>query len=215
MRDQDLSPASSDPNDGDKRLDACLKRLSFGDLRARDELITVACGRMRGIAHRMLRTFPSVRRWDETDDIVQNAAMRLYRALAEVRPLDARGFTGLAAVQIRRELLDLARKHAGPESYAANHETNYQRAEGEYRAKVDDAPEPAGMPDTLDRWTRLHEAAESLPEDERELFHMVWYLGLTQEEISGLLDCSTRTVKRRWESAKSLLAEALQDRPSE
>jgi len=214
MRDQDLSPASIAPNDGDQRLDACLKRLSSGDLRARDELITVACGRMRGIAHRMLRTFPSVRRWDETDDIVQNAALRLYRALAEVRPLDARGFTGLAAVQIRRELLDLARKHAGPASYAANHETNYQRAEGEYRAKVDDAPEPAGMPDTLDRWTRLHEAAGSLPEDERELFHMVWYLGLTQEEISGLLDCSTRTVKRRWESAKSLLAEALQDRPS-
>ena len=93
----------------EKRLAACLERLAAGDASARDELIAIACERMRGIAHRMLRSFPTVRRWDETDDVVQNAAMRLVRALNQITPRDPRGFIGLAAVQIRRELLDLAR----------------------------------------------------------------------------------------------------------
>jgi len=204
-----MSDASQLSDETHHRLEASLARLAAGDQTARDDLIAVACERMRGIAHRMLRTFPTVRRWDETDDIVQNAAMRLYRALSQVVPRDVRGFIGLAAVQIRRELLDLARRHAGPESYGANHETNVQRIDGHERAKIDDATDDAGAPDRMDRWTRLHEVAESLPDEERELFHLAWYMGLKQEEISTLLGCSVRTVKRRWESAKSLITKAV------
>ena len=195
------------------RLDACLERLARGDLGARDDLIAIACDRMRGLAHRMLRVFPTVRRWDETDDVVQNAAMRLYRALGDTVPLDARGFSGLTAVQIRRELLDLAKKHAGPESRAANHETNYRLVDGEYRAKIDDAHDRAEPADQMERWTRLHEAAAGLPDEERELFHLVWYLGMQQEGASTLLGCSVRTVKRRWDSAKSLLSHAVGGNP--
>lgn len=206
-----MSDADLSPRDCDRRLEDCLKRLAAGDLTAREDLIAIACDRMRRIAHRMLRTFPTVSRWDETDDVVQNAAMRLYRAITQIQPRDTRGFTGLAAVQIRRELLDLAKKHAGPESYAANHETNYHRIEGEHHAKIDAVPGPADEPDRQERWTRLHEAAEALPEDERELFHLVWYLGMKQEEAGQLLGCSIRTVKRRWESAKVLLARAVND----
>lgn len=197
----------------EKRLAACLERLSAGDASARDELIAIACERMRGIAHRMLRSFPTVRRWDETDDVVQNAAMRLFRAITQITPRDPRGFIGLAAVQIRRELLDLARKHSGPESYAANHETNMQRVDGDYRPKVDEAHAQVEPSDRLDRWTRLHEAAAGLPDDERELFHLVWYLGLKQDDASKLLGCAVRTVKRRWDSAKQLLAAAMPGEP--
>jgi len=204
-----MSDADLSLTDDNRRLEDCLERLAAGDSTAREDLIAIACDRMRGIAQRMLRTFPSVRRWDETDDVVQNAAMRLYRAITQIQPRDARGFTGLAAVQIRRELLDLAKKHAGPESYAANHETNYHRIDGEHHAKIDAVPGQADEPDRQERWTRLHEAAEALPEDERELFHLVWYLGMKQEEASQLLGCSIRTVKRRWESAKVLMAKAV------
>lgn len=204
-----MSDADLSLTDDNRRLEDCLERLAAGDSTAREDLIVIACDRMRGIAQRMLRTFPSVRRWDETDDVVQNAAMRLYRAITQIQPRDARGFTGLAAVQIRRELLDLAKKHAGPESYAANHETNYRRIDGEHYAKIDAAPGQSDEPDRQERWTRLHEAAEALPEDERELFHLVWYLGMKQEEASQLLGCSIRTVKRRWESVKVLMAKAV------
>jgi len=199
------------PSGEEQRLAACLERLAAGDQKARDDLTAIACERMRGIAHRMLRTFPRVRRWDETGDVVQNAALRLYKSLGKVVPEDARGFIGLAAVQVRRELLDLAKKHAGPESYAANHETNYRRIDGETRAKVDDAPDQGETLERITRWTHLHETAASLPEDERELFHLVWYMGLKQKEAAGVLGCSVRTVKRLWEQAKGLMATAMQD----
>lgn len=204
-----MSDTSRLSDDTHHRLARGLERLARGDLHARDELIGIAAERMREIAQRMLRTFPTVRRWDETDDVVQNAALRLYRALATVTPQDARGFVGLAAVQVRRELLDLARKHAGPESQAAHHETAVLRADGREVAKVDLAEDNADPLERIATWTRLHEAAGHLPEEERELFAMVWYLGLKQEEIAALVGISVRTVKRRWESAKRLLAQAV------
>jgi RNA polymerase sigma factor (sigma-70 family) len=192
-------------SDEEKRVEECLARLRSGDIKARDELIVFACERMRGIAHRMLRTFPTVRRWDETDDIVQNAAVRLDRALRDTIPSEPRGLVGLAATQVRRELLDLAKKYRGPESIGANQETNYQRLGDDLRAKIDDAADPRETDDQLERWTQLHYSADKLPEDEREVFHMCWYLGLKQEEIASLLGCSIRTVKRRWEAAKTML----------
>lgn len=196
------------PEDDSKVAD-WLARLGRGDKAAREHLLVFASERMREIAHRMLRTFPVVRRWDETDDVVQNAILRLGRAIQKTAPSDVRGLVGLAATQVRRELLDLAKKYRGPESYAANHDTNYQRLNGELKAKVDDAAERGEPADKLERWTRLHAAAAELPEEEREVFHMCWYLGLKQKEIAKLLDCSIRTVKRLWEAAKERLAAAM------
>jgi RNA polymerase sigma factor (sigma-70 family) len=190
------------------RLEACVDRLEAGDAAARDDLITFACNRMEQIARRMLKRFPNVRRWDETGDVVQNAAIRLYRSLAKVTPRDAKGFLGLAAVQIRRELIDLARKYAGPESHAANCETNFHRLDGEYRAKVDDAADLAETKEQLARWSALHEAAEKLPPEEKELFDLVWYMGLDQQEAANMLGCSVRTIKRRWDSVKQLMRQA-------
>lgn len=194
-------------------LDSCLSRLAAGDSSARGDLLAFACERMRGIAHRMLGRFPTVRRWDETDDVVQNAAIRLHHTLGQITPRDARGFVGLMAVHIRRELLDLARKHAGPRGQGANHETNTFRCAERIRFKTDEAIDEVEPEVQLDRWTRLHETAESLPEEERELFHLVWYLGMKQDDIGTLLGCSIRTVKRRWESAKQRLAGAVLGNP--
>lgn len=211
-------PRSGDPRTSEDdgtivRLQACIERLAAGELQAREDLIAFSCDRMQAMARRMLRRFPNVRRWDETGDIVQNASIRLYRALGNMTPRDAKGFLGLAAVQIRRELLDLARRHAGPESYARNHETNALRLDDGHRARVDDALDHADSLDQITRWTRLHEAADRLPEEEKELFHLVWYLGAKQEEAARLLDCSLRTIKRRWENTKRLLGTALGGEP--
>ena len=202
----DCSDAAGDCSD----LTGSLRRLHAGDASALEELIARGCERMRSIASRMLRSFPAVRRWEQTDDVVQNAALRLCRALADVKPDSARAFMGLVALQVRRELLDLAKKHGRSGAYAANHETNGFHRDGEAVMKVDQAADPADPVDRLLRWTRLHEAAEALPEEERELFHLAWYLGLTQQEAAGVLGWSVRTVKRRWETAKTLIHTALE-----
>jgi len=194
-------PADSE----EQRLQACLIAFAAGDAESKDELISHACHQMQQMAHRMLGRFPNVRRWDDTGDVVQNSAMRLSKTLDAVKPIDVRSFMGLAALHIRRELLDLARKYAGPESYAANHETNFHQNDGEFRAKIDDAADPTNSSDRIERWSAVHIAAEGLPEEEREVFHIMWYLGMKQEDAAHMLDCSLRTIKRRWNSAKSLI----------
>lgn len=197
-------------NSFDARLNHCLRQLAAGEAGAREELLAVASERIRTMAHRMLRRFPGVRRWDDTDDVVQNASLRLYRAMGEIVPTDSRGLLGLAALQIRRELLDLARKHASPNSYAANHDSNAIGGGGDTRRMiVDGAADERLDAEALDRWTRFHEAVATLPEAEREVFGLVWYMGLEQQEIGTLVGCSIRTVKRRWDKGKSLVIAAL------
>ena len=198
-----------DDSPGQTRIGLALERLAAGDASATEDLIAWATERMREISHRMLRTFPTVSRWEQTNDVVQNAALRLDRALRDTVPTSAGGLVGLAATKIRRELLDMAKKYRGPESFAAHHETNYQRLDGEMRGKVEDAAQAPESPADFDRWTRLHTLAAELPQEERDVFQMCWYLGLKQDEIAQQLGCSVRTVKRRWEVAKQMLAEAM------
>src|SRR5262245_4056149 len=93
------------------QLNDWLERWRAGDLRARDELVQAALPRLELLARKMLRGFPNVRPLNDTQDVVQNAAVRLLRSLRQVNPPPAttREFFGLAAAEIRRELLDLAR----------------------------------------------------------------------------------------------------------
>ena len=66
-----------------------------GDLNARDEIITHTCERLRMRTRQMLRSFPSVSRWSQTDDVLQNAMLRLHRSLTQVKPESPRQFYGL------------------------------------------------------------------------------------------------------------------------
>ena len=92
-----------------------LDRLKNGDDSARELLIAHSCERLYKLARKLIKGYPSVRRWEETRDVVQEATLRLHRALAEVDPDSVAGFIGLAATQIRRQLIDLARHYMGPQ----------------------------------------------------------------------------------------------------
>lgn len=183
---------------------------------ARTGLLEASMEHLRDVARRMLGRFPHVRRWDETDDIVQNAAIRLHRTLATVVPNDARHWMALIATQVRRELLDLARRHASPDSHAQQHETNVARIDGRPVEKIALAETPAiDVFDSLASWTQLHNIAAGLPDEERELFDLVWYVGATQDEIAALWNCSPRTVRRRWEETKRRVLERFHGEPPE
>lgn len=209
---------SIDPDDpAAPEIAACLDRLASGDLAARDRIIEVSSERLRTLARRMLARFPNVRRWDDTDDVFQNAAMRLHRALGQVQPDSPRAIMALAATQLHRELIDLARRHAGPMSFAANHATNVPGNATDQPTGRDDAspavPVAASPDDSLDRWTLFHEAIAALPGELREVFHLVWYLGAEQKTIARLLGCSERTVKSRWREARERVRTALGGQP--
>lgn len=169
----------------------------------REQFLGAACQRLHEIAHRMVRGFPQVRRWEETDDVAQAAALRLSRALETVSPRDERHFLGLIVTQVRRELLDLARKYSGPTSFAAHHETNVVELPTGRLERVSLAAEgPEESAEDMASWTRFHEVVTELPDEERELFELVWYAGASQAEIAATLGISPRTIRRRWEQTK-------------
>lgn len=197
----------------DEVLAGCLVRLAKGDDSAREEILEVCNDRLRELSSRLLGKFAKVRRWDTTDDVAQNAAIRLYRALGETVPDSPRGLMGLMATQIQRELIDLARKHAGGMSYAKNHDTNVARGGSNGDVFLVDEAVDAGdgleeeIP--LERWESFHRAVENLPEELREVFRIVWYLGADRETAAKTLGLSIRTVGRRWQEAREMVGRAV------
>jgi RNA polymerase sigma factor (sigma-70 family) len=188
-------------------LHGWVDRLRAGDVAAADELLRQAGTQLERMAHKMLQRFPKVGRWEDTADVLQNAVMRLLRALQQVRPASVRAFFGLAAAQMRRELIDLARHYQGPQGMGA-HYASAARADGSGHAVT---PEPAAPDDAdeLERWSAFHAAVEQLPDAEREVVEMTFYHGFTQPEIAELLAVDERTVRRRWRAACQNLSVSL------
>jgi RNA polymerase sigma-70 factor (ECF subfamily) len=186
-----------------------VEHLRAGDLSAREEMLRAVHTRLERLARKMLRRFPDVGRWEETGDLLQNAILRLLRALEEVAPTSVRDFFGLAAEQMRRELLDLARRYqtrraAGP-SHAA-------RAEGSDSGMPGpDPPTPVDDPDELEKWCAFHEAVGRLPAEQREVVGLTYYHGWTQAEVAEQLGISKRTVQRHWSAALLTLHELLKE----
>jgi RNA polymerase sigma-70 factor (ECF subfamily) len=195
-----------DPSLHTAQLAGWLDRMRAGDAAARDELLHATCGRLERLARKMLGRFPKVRRWADTGDVLNSSLMRLLRALQELRPASTRDFFGLAAVQMRRELLDLARHYYGPQGVGANHASLPPTPQaGE---PCDAGTEADGRAD-LERWSAFHEAVERLPAEEREVVSLRFYHGWTEAQIGALFGVEERTVRRRWRAACVRLHEAL------
>ena len=183
------------------RLQACLNRLQAGDANAQGELWDLVNERLTVLARKMKRRdFAPVVRWAQTEDIAQNARLRLMRALQDAVPRTARDFYGLANLQIRRELLDTIRQMRG---------RNQDR-----EAPISLLENQDHGSDTFDShellvWQEFHEAVQELPAPEREAFELWWYQGLTHDEISQLVGVDKSTIKRRCRAARTALARVL------
>lgn len=194
-----------------RQLQTWIDRLQAGDPKARDELIRQACERLRRLTRKMLKGFARVKRWEETDDVFQNAMVRLCRALHDVMPRSARDFYALAALQIRRELIDLARQYYGPQGLGANQASNAERPNAPNTPRPDAEKEDTTLePGRLAIWSEFHQRIDTLPEEEREVFDLLWYQELGQAEAAVVLGISIATLKRRWLAARRRLHQALQ-----
>lgn len=191
------------------QLQGWLERMRSGDQAALDELIRHVCGRLQKLTHQLLKGYPGVRRWAQTDDVLQNALVRLLRALQTVQPATTRDFFALATVQIRRELLDLARHYYGPEGAGANHasQADGDRSGTPLYEQADLSLEPGNLAE----WCELHRHIDELPDEEREVVGLLFYQGLTQAEAATILSVTVRTVQRRWQSALLKLHDLLKD----
>jgi RNA polymerase sigma-70 factor (ECF subfamily) len=191
----------------DTQLQGLLDQSLAGNPAAKEALLHHACDRLLKLTRKMFHGHPGLRRWVQTDDVFQNSLVRLHRALSKVEVEDVRHFFNLATVQIRRELLDLARKTFGPHGIGRNHHTDHQAADetGGSLHKLADEP------DDLESWESFHQQVDALPDHEREVFGLIYYEGLEQLEAAKVLDISERTVRNRWNRAKLLLSGELND----
>jgi RNA polymerase sigma factor (sigma-70 family) len=191
----------------DTQLQGLLDQSLAGNPAAKEALLHHACERLLKLTKKMFHGHPGLRRWMQTDDVFPGSLVRLHRALSQVEVRDVRHFFNLATVQIRRELLDLARKTFGPHGIGRNHHTDHQPADesGGTLHRVSEEPED------LERWESFHQRVETLPDDEREVFGLIYYEGLEQLEVAKVLDVSERTIRNRWNRAKLLLSGELAD----
>jgi RNA polymerase sigma-70 factor (ECF subfamily) len=182
-----------------------LASLHQGNPQAVDALMEHCADRLRELAHQQLSRFPAVKRWEGSDDLLQQAAVRLMHALREARPATAGQLFALASEVMRRQLVDLYRHYYGPQGMARHHAT--PREPTSHAAATAPASDD---PHALSELTELHEHAGRLPAELRAVFDLRWYQGLTVEECAGVLGVSTPTVKRRWREARIVLQEKLE-----
>lgn len=134
----------------------------------------------------------------QTDELLGGVVAGLIAAMRKVRPRTVREFFGLAAQHMRWQLNDLARLLDEQSAVLA----------------LDDGgvPSPPSGGSTLTpNARRMLEAIDGLPDDEREAFNLIRVQGLTYPEAAGVLGVSVKTVQRRLNRARLLLAEELDD----
>jgi RNA polymerase sigma-70 factor (ECF subfamily) len=167
------------------------------------ELLERSVGRLRMLSATLLyRSYPRLTKAPlnlETDDLLADVVAKLLTALRAVRPQGVRQFFALASQHMRWQLNDLARRLDERPAAAALAESGVAAPP----SSSDSCLSPDGR--------RMLSAIEGLPEAEREVFDMVRIQGLTHAEVAALVGVSEKTVQRRLNRARLLLAEQLAD----
>jgi RNA polymerase sigma factor (sigma-70 family) len=211
-REQSLRMTESSDGNSQIVVQRLLDQLRAGEDFAADELINASMDRLRQLSRKILADIPGVKRWEDTDDVLQNASLRLWKALSNCHPLTPLDYFRLASAVIRRELIDLARHYFGKYGIGKNHAPS-GIIEGEKLNLVEMKSDETSDPQKLGSWTEFHEYVNCLPDDERSLFDLLWYQGLTLDISSKILDLPERTLRRRWKNARiQVYRELLEDR---
>jgi RNA polymerase sigma-70 factor (ECF subfamily) len=167
------------------------------------DLLDRAVGRLRLLCATLLhRSYPRLTQPPlnlETDELLGGVVAGLLTALRTVRPQTVRQFFALANQHMRWQLNDLARRLDKQPPIAALLESGV-------------AAPPGSSDSCLSQDAcRMLEAINGLPEAEREVFDLVRIQGLTQTEAAGVVGVAVKTVQRRLNRARLLLAEQLVD----
>jgi RNA polymerase sigma factor (sigma-70 family) len=185
-------------------LQAFLDRVRDGDPRAARDLLERAHRRLqRLVAARLRQDFPALDARHSVDSVLHDAWLRLLQAVEKSRPPTVADFFRLAAHKVHQVLLDLSERH--------------RRREAHEPARLDSSdtlPQPLSRdgddPARLALWTELHRQAALLPEPERTVFQMRYYLDLPVSEVARLLELSPYLVRKHWVAATSRLDELLE-----
>ncbi len=191
---------------GESRCETLLRAMYRGDSHARDELMARLYRRLVCLAKVIQRGFP-ILDGHPPESILHSSWVRLSRAIEKERPPTVAAFFGLAAHKIRQVLLDLAQQERlrvrvgmagrGTDSTSLS------------RAPTSSPEDSTYNPERLALWTELHRKVEELAPEEREVFTLRYYAGLTLAEIAGALEIHPKQASRLWLGAAKTLAKGL------
>ncbi|WP_438952222.1 RNA polymerase sigma factor RpoE [Porticoccus sp.] len=182
--------------DTDKLLVA---RVQKGDKRAFDLLVMKYQYKVHAIVSRYVKDF------DEVNDVVQEAFIKAYRALAKFRGESA-FYTWLyrIAVNTAKNYL-VARNRRPPATDVDAEEAAF--FEGSERLCDIDSPENLLYRDELEAVVDL--AIKNLPEDLRTAVTLREFEGLKYEEIAEVMGCPVGTVRSRIFRAREAIDEKI------
>lgn len=173
-------------------------RMRHGDEAARQELIAGAYEQLHRLVAKIFHeSFPRLRNLHETDSVLDEAVLRLLKALQEMKLASAADFFRFSATIIRHTLLDMTRRQKRRKLVA---NVNFDGGDSEV-SSPNEPGETTHDPAKLALWTEFHERVDSLPAEEREVVDLCFYQGLTQAEAARVLGIHPREVSRRWTRA--------------
>ena len=138
-------------------------------------------------------------RW-RTSALIHEAYLRLARSSAP-RCRDRSHFLAIAAITMRRVLVDHARRRTEPKRGGRAVRVRLYEAD---RTEAAVEPEVLALDQALERLAERSPAAARVVE-------LRCFGGLTVAEIAGVLGVSAPTVRRRWRTARAWLHAALAD----
>jgi RNA polymerase sigma factor (sigma-70 family) len=160
-----------------------------------------AVSRLQWLCELMLeRQYPRLMRGPlnlTPDELLSGVIERLLKAMREIHPETVRQFFALANRHMRWELNDLARK------------LDAQGHAIELRDSQHAAPNPPDPSFSSVNMSRVLEAIEAMPEDEREVFTLMRIQGMTRAETAQIVGIAEKTVQRRLKRGLILLHQVL------
>lgn len=175
-----------------------LHQINVGDTPARERLYALLYGELRALARSRLRRSETITLLDTTS-LVHEAYLRFLGA-HQLSFSDRGRFFAFAATIMRTIVIDEIRKRrADRRGGAAEH------------VPIDDQLADQLTQDE-NEVMRVHEALAELSSLDPRLGRVVemrYFAGLTEEEVADSLGVTSRTVRRDWDKARTLLFSAL------
>jgi RNA polymerase sigma factor (TIGR02999 family) len=178
--------------DSERSSDSLLAAWHEGDRRARDTLVARLHPELAQIAAARLRSEPNSSL--STGDLINDAIVRLI-GLDRIDFANRAHFIALSSTLMRQILVDYARAKATDKRCHHKVELN-TRVEGEQKFDLNSLDSALIRLGAIDM-------------DLAELVEMRYFGGMTLADIADVTGVSEATVKRRWQTARAWLTDAL------
>jgi RNA polymerase sigma factor (sigma-70 family) len=185
-----------------KDLTDLISRMKAGDRHARQDLFAHAFSQMERMTRKRLdQQFGRLRfHGIETGDILNDAMLQLVKRFEQGTELDRltceRDFFVMVAQYIRWALLNAANRFAQQK----------QVLPGD-----DFLPGQTAHPFSVEQMTAFHAEVERLPQEQREVFELLYFCDRGYDDAAELLGVHRDTIKRRYRDAKEALKKVLQE----